>query len=41
MIAVDQELGVEIPERDYPRLGTLNDFVDYLAERLSSRAPKA
>ena len=41
VIAVDQELGVEIPERDYPRLGTLNGFVDYLAERLSSRAPKA
>lgn len=35
VIAVDQELGVDIPESDYPRLGTLDTFVAYLAERLS------
>lgn len=34
VIAVDQGLGVDIPESDYPRLGTLDAFVAYLAERL-------
>jgi len=36
VIAVDQELGVDIPETDYPRLGTLDGFVAYLAERLGA-----
>jgi len=34
VIAVDQELHVEIAEADYPRLSTLDGFVAYLAERL-------
>jgi acyl carrier protein len=34
VIAVDQELGVGIPESDYPRVLTLEGFVSYLAERL-------
>ena len=34
VIGVDEELGVDIPESDYPRLGTLDGFVAYLAERL-------
>jgi len=34
VIAVDQELGVGIPESDYPRVLTLDGFVSYLAERL-------
>lgn len=37
VIAVDQELGVDIPERDYGRLGTLDAFVDYLRERAVAR----
>ena len=35
VIAVDQELGVDIPESDYPRVGSLGAFVAYLPERLS------
>jgi acyl carrier protein len=35
VIAVDQGLGVDIPESDYPRLGSLDAFVAYLSERLS------
>ena len=34
VIAVDQELHVEIPEADYPRLATLDGFVAYVGERL-------
>jgi acyl carrier protein len=34
VIGVDEELGVDIPESDYPRLGTLDGFVAYLADRL-------
>ena len=36
VIAVDEELGVGIPERDYPRVLTLDRFVAYLAERLDA-----
>ena len=31
LIAIHKELGVEIPERDYPKLATLEGCVDYLA----------
>lgn len=34
--ALHERLGVDIPERDYARLGTLDDLVDYLAARLPS-----
>ena len=34
VIAVNQELGVDVPESDYPRLVSLDGFVAYLAERL-------
>lgn len=30
---VHRELGVDIPERDYSRIATLNDFVSYLDRR--------
>lgn len=33
LIAVDAELGVDIPEADYPKLTTLGNIVNYLAER--------
>lgn len=39
VIAVDQELGVDIPESDYPRLLALDDFVAYLAQRLGVESP--
>jgi acyl carrier protein len=31
VIALHERLGVDIPERDYPRLGTLDAIVDYAA----------
>lgn len=34
VIAVDEELGVDIPESDYQRVATLESFVSYLAERM-------
>lgn len=38
IIGVDKALGVEIPETDYARTATLDDFVAYLAERLQAPA---
>jgi acyl carrier protein len=32
VVAVHERTGVDIPERDYPRLSTLSSFVSYLAE---------
>ena len=34
VIAVHDSLGVNVPERDYGRLATLNGAVDYLASQL-------
>lgn len=31
VIALDKELGIEIPEADYPKLATLNHCVEHLA----------
>jgi len=31
VVAINEHTGIEIPERDYPKLSTLNDAVDYLA----------
>ena len=31
VIALHEKLGVDIPERDYPKLGTLDAIVDYAA----------
>jgi acyl carrier protein len=33
MIGVHKELHVEIPEADYPKLGTLNGCIEYLAAK--------
>jgi acyl carrier protein len=41
VIVVDKELGVDIPESDYPRLGSLDAFVGYLGERLDVPATEA
>jgi len=32
IVAINGRTGIEIPERDYPKLSTLNDAVSYLAE---------
>ena len=37
IIALHEELGVDIPETDYPKLATLDGIVAYLAERLAKR----
>lgn len=37
MVGLDERLGVDIPERDYPRLTTLNDCVGYLQQRIAER----
>ena len=34
LIALDQEVGVEIPEKDYGKVGTLAGLMDYLLARL-------
>jgi acyl carrier protein len=34
MIAIHAASGVDIPEADYGKLGTVNDIVDYLAQRM-------
>jgi acyl carrier protein len=31
VVAVNERTGIEIPERDYPKLSTVNDAVSYLA----------
>lgn len=38
VVAVDQELGVEIPESEYGRLGTLDALTGYVAEHRSAAA---
>jgi acyl carrier protein len=42
LIGIDEQLGVDIPEAAYPRLGTLDSIYRYLHEKLSeaqSRQP--
>jgi acyl carrier protein len=34
--AIHKDLNVDIPERDYPEVRTLNDCVDYLVRRLAA-----
>lgn len=34
IIALHEETQVDIPERDYPRLASLNGYVVYLAQKL-------
>ncbi len=36
MIAIHEATGVEIPEADYPKILTLNDFATYLGPRLKN-----
>jgi acyl carrier protein len=38
VIGINEELGVEIPEADYPQLVTLDGFVNYLDSRLPVQA---
>ena len=36
IIAIDQKLGVSVPEADYSRLPTLDALVDYLGDKLGA-----
>ena len=36
VVALDEQLGVDVPEADYPALATLNGCVTYLAARLAA-----
>jgi acyl carrier protein len=36
MIALNKNLGVEIPERDYPKLASIDSCVEYLSRRVPS-----
>jgi acyl carrier protein len=38
LIEVDAELGVDIPESDYPKLATLDSIYAYLQEQLGRQA---
>ena len=35
LIGIDEQLGVDIPEADYPKLGTLESIYDYLKAKLT------
>jgi acyl carrier protein len=37
IIALHEETGIDIPEKDYPQLASLNGCIDYLAARLEKR----
>jgi len=41
VIAVDEQFGVDIPERDYTKLRTLNDIVGYLSARMPETHQRA
>ncbi|MFN8521969.1 MAG: acyl carrier protein [Chloroflexota bacterium] len=36
VIGVHERLGVEIPEADYPKVTTLDDFVAYVVDRIGT-----
>jgi acyl carrier protein len=38
VVAIHEQTGIEIPERDYPKLSTLNDAVTYLVGAQTQRA---
>jgi acyl carrier protein len=38
MIGVHERTGIDVPERDYPRLGTLAGALSYLARKLGTPA---
>ena len=41
MIGVSERLAVDIPEADYGRVATIDQFVRYLAERTATPASRA
>ena len=41
VMALDADLGVDVPEGDYGRLSTLDACVEYLAGRLAAQLPSS
>lgn len=41
VIAMHEQLGVDIPESEYGRLGTVDVLVDYIAEQLAATEARA
>ena len=39
VVGIDERTGIDIPERDYPQLSTLNRCVEYLTARITA-APR-
>lgn len=39
LIALNKEFGIPIPEKDYPKMATMNSCIDYLATHRSSQSP--
>ena len=39
VVGIDERTGVDIPERDYPQLSTLNGCIEYLTRRMAE-APR-
>ena len=37
VVSVHEQTGIDIPERDYPKLATLNDVIAYLASAQRAR----
>jgi acyl carrier protein len=37
LIGIDEQLGIDIPEADYPRLATLDAIFAYLDEKLATK----
>jgi acyl carrier protein len=39
LVAIHDELGIDIPEEDYGKIDTLDDCLDYLAAAIAARGP--
>ena len=39
VVAIHDELGIDIPEADYPKIDTLDDCLDYLSAAIAARPP--
>jgi hypothetical protein len=37
--ALYEEVGIDVPERDYPKLGTVAGFIDYVVDADRRRQP--
>ena len=40
VVGIDERSGIDIPERDYPQLSTLNRCVEYVTARMTATTPR-